>query len=37
MVEGGVCIGVWECLEMHGWVLCVWMFCIGEVNVGSSV
>ena len=25
MVEGGVCIGVWECLEMHAWlsVVCV--------------
>ena len=20
MVEGGVCIGVWECLKMHAWL-----------------
>ena len=34
MVEGGVCIGVWRCIvECCG----VWMFFIGEVDVGASV
>ena len=38
MVECCVCIGVWECLEMHSCVVwCVWMFFIGEVDVGASV
>ena len=34
MVEGGVCIrrGLGD-----AWLWCVWMFFIGEVDVGASV